>query len=179
EKEYVVTVDKPITKSFIQGMAGGVPILGTMTKKCKVVQESRFVFRITLVQGLNRQIRRMSEHFGFEVTRLERVRIMNVNLKGLAVGQWRDLTEKELTGLFDAIRDSSSDGAQDKPAPARKKPAGKPKHTPRPPGSSYKAGSKAPGGRAKMPGARPETGKKPKSSKRPKAGKPRQRSTKR
>ncbi|MBU2875779.1 23S rRNA pseudouridine(2604) synthase RluF [Marinobacter salexigens] len=172
EKEYVVTVDRPITKSFIQGMAGGVPILGTMTKKCKVEQESRFVFRITLVQGLNRQIRRMSEHFGFEVTRLERVRIMNVNLKGLAVGQWRDLTEKELAGLFEAIRHSSSDDAPDKPAAAKKKANGQPKRPPRPPRSGHKSGSKAPGGRS-------EAGKKTKSSKRPKPGKPRQRSVKR
>ncbi|MDN6318475.1 MAG: 23S rRNA pseudouridine(2604) synthase RluF [Marinobacter sp.] len=182
EKEYVVTVDKPITKSFIQSMAGGVPILGTMTKKCKVVQESRFVFRITLVQGLNRQIRRMTEHFGFEVTRLERVRIMNVNLKGLAVGQWRDLTEKELASLFDAIRDSSSGDAPEKSAPAKKKPTGKPKHSPRPSGSrpSHRAGPKAPGAKPGKSGNRPRVAdKKPKSSKRPKAGKPRQRSIKR
>lgn len=109
EKEYLVTVDKPVTRAFIQGMASGVPILGTVTRKCKVSQESRFVFRITLVQGLNRQIRRMCEHFGYEVTKLERVRIMNVSLKGLAVGQWRDLTASELKELFDAIRDSSSE----------------------------------------------------------------------
>src|SRR5690554_2116611 len=92
EKEYVVTVNKPVTDDLITGLAGGVPILGTMTKKCKVEQESRFSFRMTLVQGLNRQIRRMCEYFGYEVTALERVRIMNVNSKGLAVGEWRDLT---------------------------------------------------------------------------------------
>ncbi|WP_100639951.1 23S rRNA pseudouridine(2604) synthase RluF [Marinobacter salexigens] len=182
EKEYVVTVNKPITKSFIQGMAGGVPILGTMTKKCKVVQESRFVFRIVLVQGLNRQIRRMSEHFGFEVTRLERVRIMNVNLKGLAVGQWRDLTEKELAGLFDAIRDSSSDGAPDKPVTPGRKAMGKPKRSSRPPASRPKAGQRA-GNKGKSKagpsGSRPPASKKPASPKRPKAGKPRQRSIKR
>ncbi|WP_375192928.1 23S rRNA pseudouridine(2604) synthase RluF, partial [Marinobacter sp.] len=86
EKEYLVTVDKPVTREFVEGMAGGVPILGTVTKKCKVSRESRFVFRITLVQGLNRQIRRMCEHFGYQVTRLERIRIMNVSLKGLAPG---------------------------------------------------------------------------------------------
>src|SRR5690554_8108106 len=95
EKEYVVTVNKPVTDDLITGLAGGVPILGTMTKKCKVEQESRFSFRMTLVQGLNRQIRRMCEYFGYEVTALDRVRIMNVNSKGLAVGEWRDLTEKE------------------------------------------------------------------------------------
>jgi len=176
EKEYVVTVDKPITKSFIQGMAGGVPILGTMTKKCKVVQESRFVFRITLVQGLNRQIRRMSEYFGYEVTRLERVRIMNINLKGLATGQWRDLTEKELAVLFDAIRDSSSEGTQEGPSAAGKKASSKPKRPPKPQGTGLRAEAR-PGPRTSGP--RPAAGKKTKPSKRPKAGKPRQRSVKR
>lgn len=109
EKEYLVEVNKPITKGFIEGMANGVPILGTVTKKCKVQQESSKVFRITLVQGLNRQIRRMCEHFGYEVVALERVRIMNVDLKGLAVGDWRDLTQKELKGIMGAIKDSSSE----------------------------------------------------------------------
>ena len=109
EKEYLVEVDKPINRGFIEGMANGVPILGTVTKKCKVQQESARVFRITLVQGLNRQIRRMCEHFGYDVVKLERVRIMNVNLKGLAVGEWRDLTQKELNGIMDAIKDSSSE----------------------------------------------------------------------
>ncbi len=86
EKEYVVTVNKPITDEFITGMQGGVPILGQMTKKCRVVKESTFVFNITLVQGLNRQIRRMCEYYGYEVTQLVRTRIMNVSLKGLALG---------------------------------------------------------------------------------------------
>ncbi|PCM43615.1 23S rRNA pseudouridine(2604) synthase RluF [Marinobacter sp. ANT_B65] len=176
EKEYVVTVDKPITRSFIQGMAGGVPILGTMTKKCKVVQESRFVFRITLVQGLNRQIRRMSEYFGYEVTRLERVRIMNINLKGLATGQWRDLTEKELAVLFDAVRDSSSEGVPKEPSATKKKASSKPKRPPKPQGTGLRAGTKTGPGTS---GARPAAGKKTKPSKRPKAGKPRQRSVKR
>lgn len=109
EKEYLVEVNKPISESVIEGMANGVPILGTMTKKCKVQKESPTVFRITLVQGLNRQIRRMCEHFGYDVVALERVRIMNVDIKGLAVGDWRDLTQKELKGIFDAIKDSSSE----------------------------------------------------------------------
>lgn len=87
EKEYLVTVDKPVTDEFIRGMGAGVPILGAVTKKCKVKKEAPFVFRITLVQGLNRQIRRMCEHFGFEVTKLERIRIMNVSLKGVAGGR--------------------------------------------------------------------------------------------
>lgn len=109
EKEYVVTVNKPITDDFIRGMGAGVPILGTMTKKCKVKKEAPFVFRITLVQGLNRQIRRMCEHFGFEVTKLERVRIMNVKLTGVPVGEWRDLTDDELVELFNLIEKSESD----------------------------------------------------------------------
>lgn len=109
EKEYLVTVDKPVTDEFIKGMGAGVPILGAVTKKCKVKREAPFVFRITLVQGLNRQIRRMCEHFGFEVTKLERIRIMNVSLKGLPVGEWRDLTDDELIDLFKLIEDSSSE----------------------------------------------------------------------
>lgn len=177
EKEYVVTVNKPITRGFIDGMAGGVPILGTRTKKCKVVQESRFVFRITLVQGLNRQIRRMSEHFGYEVTRLERVRIMNINLKGLAVGQWRDLTGKELAQLFDAIRDSTSEGAEKQEQAVKKKPTNKPRRTsrqPEKPGNRHKT-SAGP----RKAGKKPSDHKRPGSAKRPKAGKPRQRSVKR
>ena len=99
EKEYLVTVDKPITDEFIRGMGAGVPILGTVTKKCKVKKEAPFVFRITLVQGLNRQIRRMCEALGYRVTKLKRVRIMNVHLKDLKTGEYRPLTEKELAEL--------------------------------------------------------------------------------
>jgi len=116
EKEYLVTVNKPITEDFIAGLAGGVPILGTMTKKCSVTKVSTNVFNITLVQGLNRQIRRMCEHFGYEVVKLERTRIMNVSLKGLSVGDWRDLTQKELSVLLKSIEDSSSEAN----APAKK-----------------------------------------------------------
>ncbi|HEY2454840.1 MAG TPA: 23S rRNA pseudouridine(2604) synthase RluF [Scandinavium sp.] len=119
EKEYLVTVNKPITDDFILGMAKGVPILGTVTKKCKVKKEAPFTFRITLVQGLNRQIRRMCEHFGFEVTKLERTRIMNVSLKGIPLGEWRDLTDDELIELFKLIEDSSSEA---KPAKPKAKP---------------------------------------------------------
>ena len=100
EKEYLVTVNKPITPEFIEGMSAGVPILGKRTKRCKINAETPYIFRIILVQGLNRQIRRMCEHFGYEVTKLERVRIMNVTLKGLPQGDWRDLTEAELKGIF-------------------------------------------------------------------------------
>ncbi|MCO4320539.1 23S rRNA pseudouridine(2604) synthase RluF [Aliidiomarina quisquiliarum] len=109
EKEYIVTVDKPITDEFIHGMGNGVPILGLVTNKCEVTQLSRFVFRIILVQGLNRQIRRMTEHFGFTVKKLERIRIMHVSLGDLPVGKWRDLSKDELDTLLKAIEHSSSE----------------------------------------------------------------------
>ncbi|CAI2130183.1 MULTISPECIES: 23S rRNA pseudouridine(2604) synthase RluF [Serratia] len=126
EKEYLVTVNKPVTDEFIRGMGAGVPMLGTVTKKCKVKKEAPFVFRITLVQGLNRQIRRMCEHFGYEVTKLERTRIMNVSLKGLPLGEWRDLTDDELIELFKLIEGSSSEAKPMKKAPAKSSPAKKP-----------------------------------------------------
>lgn len=119
EKEYMVTVNKPVTDEFIHGLGAGVPMLGTVTKKCKVKKEAPFVFRITLVQGLNRQIRRMCEHFGYEVTKLERTRIMNVSLKGLPLGEWRDLTDDELIGLFKLIENSTSEVKKAKKAPAK------------------------------------------------------------
>lgn len=109
EKEYVVTVNQPVTDAFILGLSAGVPILGTVTKPCKVIKESDFVFRITLIQGLNRQIRRMSKHFGYEVTKLERLRIMNINLGDLAPGESRDLSCDELSELFKRIENSVSD----------------------------------------------------------------------
>ena len=121
EKEYVVTVNKAITDEFIQGMSAGVPMLGTVTKKCKVTREAPFVFRITLVQGLNRQIRRMCKHFGYEVTKLERTRIMNVSLKGLPLGEWRDLTDDELIELFKLLENSSSEDKPAKKAPTKAK----------------------------------------------------------
>jgi len=126
EKEYIVTVNKPVTEEFIRGLGAGVPMLGTVTKKCKVKKEAPFVFRITLVQGLNRQIRRMAEHFGYEVTKLERVRIMNISLKGVPPGEWRDLTDDELIALFKLIEDSSSEDKSAKKAPAKKTTAKKP-----------------------------------------------------
>ena len=107
EKEYVVTVNKPLTPSVITAMANGVPILGVTTKKCKVMQESANTFRIVLIQGLNRQIRRMCEHFGYDVVKLERVRIMNIDLKGLPVGDWRDLTEMEMKVIYRMLEESS------------------------------------------------------------------------
>jgi len=103
EKEYVVTVNKIITDEFMAGMRGGVPMLGVVTKQCKVIQESRFVFRITLVQGLNRQIRRMCKHFHYSVEKLERVRIMHIDLGDLSLGQWRELGADELAVLIEAL----------------------------------------------------------------------------
>lgn len=153
EKEYLVTVNKPITDAFIEGMAKGVPMLGVVTKKCKIVKESTFVFRITLIQGLNRQIRRMCEHFKYEVTKLERVRIMNVSLKGLPVGEWRDLNDDELSGLFKMIEHSSSEAPSSKKNTSAKKVPAK------------KAAAK------KVPGKKTSTrqGQKPKTQAHPKA----------
>lgn len=111
EKEYLVTVNKPLTDEVIQAMGAGVPMLGVITKKCKITKETPYIFRITLVQGLNRQIRRMCEHFNYEVTKLERVRIMNVVLKGLPVGEWRDLSDKELSVLLKSCEGSSSEAS--------------------------------------------------------------------
>ena len=108
EKEYLVTVNKPITDEFILKMGAGVPILGEMTKKCKVVKESVFSFRIVLIQGLNRQIRRMCEYFEYEVLKLERIRIMNISLKGIPPGEWRQLQPEEMTQIMTAIENSSS-----------------------------------------------------------------------
>lgn len=126
EKEYLVTVNKPLTEDVINGMSSGVPMLGVTTKKCKISKETPTIFRITLVQGLNRQIRRMCEHFNYEVTKLERVRIMNVALKGLSVGEWRDLSEKELTTLLKACEGSSSEASnmskKPKKPPAKSRP---------------------------------------------------------
>ncbi|RPD98235.1 23S rRNA pseudouridine(2604) synthase RluF [Aureibaculum marinum] len=105
-KEYIVDVNKPITKDFIKKMGNGVPILDTVTRKCEVEQLSKFQFRIILTQGLNRQIRRMCEYLGYKVTKLKRIRIMNVNLD-IPVGQWRYLTEKELKELTHLVSNSA------------------------------------------------------------------------
>ncbi|HCW05464.1 MAG TPA: 23S rRNA pseudouridine(2604) synthase RluF [Clostridium sp.] len=107
EKEYVVTVDKPITPSFIKGMSSGVRILGTITKECTLKQEGKNVFRIILTQGLNRQIRRMCQVFGYNVVKLKRVRIMNVTLSDLPIGKWRYLTVEELKTINRLISSSA------------------------------------------------------------------------
>ena len=104
EKEYEVTVSRSVTETFLRGMAGGVPILDTMTRKCQVEQTGKRSFRIVLTQGLNRQIRRMCEYFGYRVTKLVRVRIMNIYLGDLSVGKYRELTEKEWAELSAALK---------------------------------------------------------------------------
>lgn len=123
EKEYIVTVDKPINADFVKQMATGVPILGVVTKKCVVEQLSTHMFRIILIQGLNRQIRRMCEHFGYTVTKLERTRIMNIELKGLPLGEWRELTEAEMKIMHELLKDSSGEAEKpkSKPNPPKKK----------------------------------------------------------
>ena len=107
EKEYLVTVDKPVTEDFIRKMSCGVPILGTVTRKCHVEKTGKKTFRIILTQGLNRQIRRMCEYLGYRVERLVRVRVMNLELGDLPVGQYREAAEKELENLKSLIQDSS------------------------------------------------------------------------
>ena len=104
EKEYVVAVDRPLTPEFLAGMAGGVPILGTVTNPCRISQVGRNTFRIVLTQGMNRQIRRMCEHFDYTVRRLQRVRIMHIRLGELPIGKWRNLTPEEVRGLLKSPR---------------------------------------------------------------------------
>jgi 23S rRNA pseudouridine2604 synthase len=152
EKEYVVTVDRPLFPDFAEKMSQGVPILGVQTRRCKVVVETPFVFRIVLIQGLNRQIRRMCEHFGYNVTKLERTRIMHIGLQGLPLGEFRSLEEDEMTLLNKYLEKSKSE-APEKKAPAglekpRQKPRSKPRTASSPTSTSsskprFKAGSKS------------------------------------
>ncbi|MDT0603206.1 23S rRNA pseudouridine(2604) synthase RluF [Thalassotalea castellviae] len=110
DKEYIVTVDKPISERFVQRMSRGVPILGTITKPCIVKPQSKFVFRIILTQGLNRQIRRMCEYLDYEVKKLKRSRIMSVELGKLKPGEWRDLTAQEMNEINRAVATSTKTG---------------------------------------------------------------------
>ncbi len=106
EKEYIVTVNKPVSSTFIERMGMGIPILDTVTKKCEVERLGNFDFRIVLTQGLNRQIRRMCEYLGYEVIRLKRTRIMNVKLD-IPTGEWRDLTAQELDTINSMVSESA------------------------------------------------------------------------
>ena len=106
EKESLVTVNKNITSAFINEMSNGIPILNTVTKKCKVERVNEFVFRIILTQGLNRQIRRMCTYLDYEVKKLQRIRIMNISLEDLTMGSWRNMTEEELDFIMQAVSQS-------------------------------------------------------------------------
>ena len=106
QKEYVVRVNRPISQEFVRKMSSGVPILDTVTQPCTVEKLDKFTFRIILTQGLNRQIRRMCEYLGYDVTKLKRIRIMNIHLD-LPVGNWRNLTATELDKLNALLSDSS------------------------------------------------------------------------
>ena len=128
EKEYLVTVNKPLTPEFLKGMAGGVPILGTVTKPCTIEQTGKCSFKIILTQGLNRQIRRMCEYFDYRVISLKRVRIMHIQLGHLKPGTYRNLSEGELERLQNVLKNSSGLPAavekQLKREQAEKKPMG-------------------------------------------------------
>ena len=122
EKEYTVTVNRPITDRFIERMGNGVPILETITRKCKVEQISKYTFKIILTQGLNRQIRRMCEYLGYEVTALKRIRIINISLD-IPVGRYRELTDIEIKELNQLIEPSSKteEASFPKAEPTRRK----------------------------------------------------------
>lgn len=109
EKEYFVTVNKPVDREFVRRMSKGVPVLDTVTRPCRVVQTGECSFRIILTQGLNRQIRRMCEYFGYRVVKLVRVRIMNIKLGDLPVGKYRDLTHQEWEGLLALLSESGKE----------------------------------------------------------------------
>jgi len=113
DKEYMVVVDKPITDDFVKQMSSGVPILGVVTKPCRVVKKTSTVFTIVLTQGLNRQIRRMCEYLGYDVMKLKRTRIMNVHLEGLKPGEWRNLTKQEMSDINRAVEKSQKTASPD------------------------------------------------------------------
>src|SRR5690606_25141198 len=106
EKEYIVTVDKPISQTFLERMSNGVPILDTVTKKCHIEKLDSHTFKIILTQGLNRQIRRMCEYLDYEVQTLKRVRIMNITLD-IPTGKYRELSPSEMNKLNDLLEDST------------------------------------------------------------------------
>lgn len=158
EKEYIVRVNKPIDSAFIHQMSHGVPILDTVTLPCKVQPMGRQTFRITLTQGLNRQIRRMCEYLGYAVVGLQRVRIMNIKLDKLAVGKWRYLSDAELSVLMESLADSSKVKTAGKPAAQKAKSA---VHTPPP--QKNGDGEKTDKAKVNKPATRdgkPQTGKK-------------------
>lgn len=124
EKEYIVTVDRAFDDSFITGMANGVPILDRVTRKCRVERINDHTFKIALTQGLNRQIRRMCEYFNYNVVRLERIKVLNIELGKLGQGNWRDLTHAELNTLFDILEKSDKNAAPKKSSKIAQHPTG-------------------------------------------------------
>lgn len=164
EKEYIVTVDRPFGADFVQAMGSGIPILGTVTQPCEVRQTAPTTFNIKLTQGLNRQIRRMTEYLGYTVVKLRRVRIMNIRLDGLKPGQWRELTSQEMDLIDQMVASSSktedaslsaAKSARSKPVPKNagdRKPQGKGR-TPK--AASAKPGASKPG---KSKSGKPKSG---------------------
>lgn len=120
KKEYLVKVNKPITKEFLTKMAQGVPILDRVTRRCEIKEINPYTFQISLIQGLNRQIRRMCEYFDYEVIKLERIQIMNIKLGTLGQGNWRNLTSAEMEGLFNLLEESKTVTQTRKPANSNK-----------------------------------------------------------
>ncbi len=120
KKEYIVRVHKPITPVFLTRMAQGVPILDRVTRRCEIEQINPYTFKISLIQGLNRQIRRMCEYFDYEVVKLERIRIMNIKLGNLGQGSYRDLTPVELNELFDLLEASKAETQARRPSHSNK-----------------------------------------------------------
>jgi len=157
EKEYVVTVNKPITDAFITGMAAGVPILGVITRKCKIEKINATTFKLTLVQGLNRQIRRMCDHFKYDVVKLERTRIMNVSMKGLATGDWRDLDTQELAQLL-ALTENSTSQSSKSNTQSKAKHKSKPKARPRKPSANNADSNQSGAGKSSVKGGRAKAG---------------------
>lgn len=149
EKEYIVTVNKPITPDFIEKMGSGVEILDTVTRPCTVEQIDKQTFRIILTQGLNRQIRRMCEALDYRVRHLTRVRIMNVNLGRLKTGTYRNLTEEELAVLGRMIKDSSNTPVEGEKRTAHKRTVFKTKTGGRPPITAEERAKKYGRGRKK------------------------------
>jgi len=156
EKEYTVTVNKPITSRFIEKMGDGVPILDTVTRKCKVEQISKYIFKIILTQGLNRQIRRMCEYLGYEVTALKRIRIINISLD-LPVGRYRELTPAEIAELNQLIEPSSKTEEASLPKVEPTTRIRKPKNEDRDPSEKMVILPKRTQAGARPSGAKPET----------------------
>ena len=124
KKVYTVMVNKPITQDFLTKMSQGVPILDRVTRKCELEEVNPYTFKISLIQGLNRQIRRMCEYLGYEVLKLERIQIMNIKLDKLGQGNWRDLTVNELNGMFDML-EKSEKTEKTESKPTKKSPSSK------------------------------------------------------